>query len=228
MLRGANEKTPPVQPRRHMQTRFYTDVWVGVVFRGILVAAMNCQSCGAPLNPVEGRNYFCCTYCHTFHFPTELKDSADRITPLSERSDLECSTCQIPLTAGGLDDVRVVYCEKCRDILVNSQAFAQLMAARRGNYKGAEVDPEPLNPEELNQRRECPQCGRLMEVHPYYGPGNVVIDSCVACMHLWLDHGEIAAIESSPGLRQPPKGLEPPKPVRLADPEWGHQGLFFM
>jgi Zn-finger nucleic acid-binding protein len=38
-----------------------------------------------------------------------------------------------------------------------------------------------------------------MDVHPYYGPGAVVLDSCARCTLIWLDHGEIAAIERAPG-----------------------------
>jgi Zn-finger nucleic acid-binding protein len=38
-----------------------------------------------------------------------------------------------------------------------------------------------------------------MDVHPYYGPGNVVIDSCSACDLIWLDHGELTQITDAPG-----------------------------
>jgi Zn-finger nucleic acid-binding protein len=38
-----------------------------------------------------------------------------------------------------------------------------------------------------------------MDVHPYYGPGNVVIDTCGKCGLVWLDHGEMAVIENAPG-----------------------------
>jgi Zn-finger nucleic acid-binding protein len=38
-----------------------------------------------------------------------------------------------------------------------------------------------------------------MTTHPYYGPGNVVIDNCPACAVIWLDHGELTAIRDAPG-----------------------------
>jgi Zn-finger nucleic acid-binding protein len=38
-----------------------------------------------------------------------------------------------------------------------------------------------------------------MDVHPYYGPGNVVIDTCIDCRVLWLDHGELRKIRDAPG-----------------------------
>ena len=40
-----------------------------------------------------------------------------------------------------------------------------------------------------------------METHPYYGPGNVVIDSCCGCGcgYVWLDHGELATLARAGG-----------------------------
>jgi hypothetical protein len=38
-----------------------------------------------------------------------------------------------------------------------------------------------------------------METHPYFGPGNVVIDSCAGCELIWLDFGELKQIVAAPG-----------------------------
>ena len=75
-----------------------------------------------------------------------------------------------------------------------------------------------------------------MEVHPYYGPGNVIIDSCTTCDFLWLDAGELRQISDAPGadrgVRKPPIPREPaPMPVSrgwldtTAEPDI--LGLFF-
>jgi Zn-finger nucleic acid-binding protein len=37
-----------------------------------------------------------------------------------------------------------------------------------------------------------------MDVHPYYGPGNAVIDTCGRCALIWLDHGELKVIVTAP------------------------------
>ena len=42
-----------------------------------------------------------------------------------------------------------------------------------------------------------------MEVHPYYGPGNIIIDSCQECQYVWLDHGELRTVERSEGGAEP-------------------------
>jgi Zn-finger nucleic acid-binding protein len=38
-----------------------------------------------------------------------------------------------------------------------------------------------------------------MDTHPYYGPGNVVIDNCGRCGLVWLDFGELDRIISAAG-----------------------------
>ena len=38
-----------------------------------------------------------------------------------------------------------------------------------------------------------------MSTHPYYGPGNIVIDSCEGCDAVWLDFGELTQITDAPG-----------------------------
>ncbi|GEM_PF-2293393 len=44
---------------------------------------------------------------------------------------------------------------------------------------------------------------KTTHAHPYYGPGNVVIDSCAECGYIWLDHGELSSVERSAGVREP-------------------------
>jgi hypothetical protein len=41
-----------------------------------------------------------------------------------------------------------------------------------------------------------------METHPYYGPGNIVVDTCSECGYLWLDHGEISRVENASFVRR--------------------------
>jgi Zn-finger nucleic acid-binding protein len=163
---------------------------------------MNCHNCGAPLRPIPGRAHFCCEHCHSFLFPAALPDSPDRITPLHESADdVACPVCLTNLTHGALDGARVLFCETCRGILLESDALADVVGRRRADYEGADVTPVPLDRSLLERRVGCPHCGRNMEVHPYYGPGNAVIDSCARCRLVWIDSGELAAIERAPGRR---------------------------
>ncbi len=162
---------------------------------------MNCDNCGAPLTAVKGRDYLCCAYCTTFHFPTPLADSADGLKPLGEADGSECPVCRAALSTGAISDCQVLYCSKCRGVLATNDDFASIIRWKRANWEGATSKPVPINQEEFERSVECPRCGKSMDVHPYYGPGSVVIDSCGQCRVVWLDHGEIAAIESAPGRR---------------------------
>ena len=50
-----------------------------------------------------------------------------------------------------------------------------------------------------------------MATHPYYGPGNVVLDSCGACDLVWLDFGELKQIVDAPGKDRSTRQM--PRPV---------------
>lgn len=157
---------------------------------------MNCKNCGAPLAYLWARACFHCEYCDTYSFPQE---SADGVTVLGEESDTRCPACEEPLQTAAVAQVPVLYCIKCRGILAQQDRFLDLVTYLR-TYASGPVDlPTPIDPGELRRRVPCPHCGRMMEAHPYYGPGNVVIDSCVACGVIWLDHGELRKIRNAPG-----------------------------
>jgi len=53
-----------------------------------------------------------------------------------------------------------------------------------------------LSREEPQRGIACPACHQLMDTHPYYGPGNVVINDCGGCGLVWLDFGELDRILS--------------------------------
>ena len=53
-----------------------------------------------------------------------------------------------------------------------------------------------------------------METHPYYGPGNVIIDSCARCEFVWLDFGELKQIADAPGAD---RGVRKPPPLDTSD-----------
>ena len=179
------------------------------------------------MKPVEGRNYLKCGYCHSFIFPTELEDSADRITPLHERGNIDCPVCGEHLVAGAFDNKRIAYCERCRGVLIPNEVFGQVVRDRRRRYKGSDESPVPIDPRQYDRRLDCPRCNRKLEVHPYHGPGSVVIDSCASCHLIWLDHGEIAAIERAPGQRVPATSTYQPSihPIAEQSPQDRHIDL---
>jgi len=155
-----------------------------------------CENCGAAMELVRGRDYFCCPYCGSFAFPER---SDDGLVVLGEAAELACPICSQPLTTASVSEVRVLHCPACRRVLVRQESFSTLVKLIRAEAT-VHLDPlRPLNRQELEREIACPSCGAVMDTHPYYGPGNVVIDHCTRCRLIWLDYGELAEIRDAPG-----------------------------
>ena len=121
---------------------------------------MKCDNCGAPLTLLNGRDYFYCDYCATFHYPPAADASDNDIAPLGERTEMPCPICRVNLSAGRLEGRRVAFCETCRGVFVSNDDFSDIIQAQRGRYTGPTDKPVPVNPGELNRRLDCPACGK--------------------------------------------------------------------
>ena len=169
---------------------------------------MNCRNCAAPMELFDRRRYFFCGHCGTFEF-LERAD-LEGVQVLERAADaLPCPLCRAPLARALLDGRHAVqYCEQCRGVLLERAVFATAVAGRRARAAGPGSQPAGLDRKELERRVVCPSCHKMMEVHPYYGPGNVIIDTCAACDLVWLDFGELRQIADAPGLD---RGQVPPE-----------------
>ena len=161
----------------------------------------------------ERRRYYFCSFCGTFHFietPAE-----DGIRVLAEPSARACPLCRAPLVKALLDDdYSVEHCEQCRGVLIARTPFAEAIGRRRSRESGPPAPPVPIDDRELKRRLLCPSCRAEMLVHPYYGPGNVIIDSCSRCDLIWLDYGELKQITDAPGRD---RGRKPPVDISEGD-----------
>jgi Zn-finger nucleic acid-binding protein len=160
---------------------------------------MNCRNCGAAMELFERRRYYFCTFCGTFSFIETPAVEGVRVLerPAAARS---CPLCTAPLVKALLDDVySVEHCEQCRGLLVARATFAEAIPLRRAREPGPPAAPVPLDTRELKRVIDCPSCRAQMDVHPYYGPGNVVIDTCARCDLIWLDSGELQQITDAGG-----------------------------
>lgn len=162
---------------------------------------MNCRNCGGPLSWTPGASVRECGFCGSYQ-PLELaQDVADRVAWLGTTSERPCPKCDQPLEQIALDKTPAEACSQCHGLLVPGEAFAAVVRDRRATYRGAEVMPTPLDTEQLSGGVDCPDCGHSMDRHCYGGPGNQIIDSCGACGLVWLDSGELSAIETAVGRR---------------------------
>jgi Zn-finger nucleic acid-binding protein len=153
---------------------------------------------------VPGREYLQCEYCRSLVFAADNPLTVDRITPEGAELEAECPTCEKPLLTGTIEDRPVLYCGGCYGLLLKNQDFGIVTRQRRARRVGCEAEAvKPLDPAQYDRQISCPNCRSRMEVHPYYGPGNVVIDSCHQCQYVWLDHGELRTVERAEGGREP-------------------------
>lgn len=144
------------------------------------------------------RRYRFCTYCGTFTFIDAPAVAGVRV--LARDDGRPCPRCASPMERSLLDDRHAVeHCETCRGLLIERAHFADAVTRRRASAAGPGVAPVPLDRRQLEHRASCPSCREKMDVHPYYGPGNVVIDTCTPCSLVWLDFGELQQITDAPG-----------------------------
>lgn len=159
---------------------------------------MNCQNCGAAMTLFREREYYFCEYCGTFHFPSVSKDGVRLLGDAPD--DVACPVCRVRLQFAALADRYHGYqCENCQGLLIDRLSFKEAVHSRRAWTNTPPEQPQPLNREELTRQIHCPTCSATMKAHPYFGPGNIVIDTCDHCHWIWLDYGELARAVNAPG-----------------------------
>jgi Zn-finger nucleic acid-binding protein len=158
---------------------------------------MDCVNCGAPLVVQGDGDWFRCEYCGSVRFPAESADGV-RILGLAEPG-ADCTVCYQPLSRASIDGCAGLYCGQCGGVLLDQSLFRQIVARHRARARGPADAPKPMDRDQLRRQIHCPQCGRVMDAHPYFGPGNIVIDRCSRCNRVWLDHGELRTIINAPG-----------------------------
>ncbi len=166
---------------------------------------MECKRCGAPMVLRHSQGYPClfCEYCGASHFP---KLSLQSVRPpeavevvTTKPGKLPCPLCHERLAEALIDDLPGWRCKKCRGILINQEIFWEIVKTRRAYGGGSPERPKPLVKWELKRKLSCPQCGKKMETHPYYGPGRFIVQTCRFCKLIWLDYGEFGKAIRAPG-----------------------------
>jgi Zn-finger nucleic acid-binding protein len=138
-----------------------------------------------------GKESLNCEYCGNVYFPQKNEDG---VRVLGEPSELACPVCAVPLLAAAFNGQRLLYCNRCRGMLIQMDVFVTLLHNLHAHGEGAAVVLPPPDPKGLERQTDCPQCHHRMDTHFYAGPGNVIIDDCSQCHLNWLDYGELTRI----------------------------------
>ncbi|MBZ5611951.1 MAG: zf-TFIIB domain-containing protein [Acidobacteriia bacterium] len=156
---------------------------------------MNCPSCGAGMRLETDREFFLCEYRGSVYFP---EANSDGVRVLGEPAALACPACAIALVHASVGDGRILYCTRCRGMLIPMDRFMAIIQDLRSHRQTAVVPARPPDWTDLERHIRCPQCGQNMDAHPYGGGGGVIIDACDSCSLDWLDYGELERIADAP------------------------------
>lgn len=138
-----------------------------------------------------------CSHCSTMICPDPAADGL-RVVGDARHS---CPVCRQALIGAVMDDrTTVELCERCKGLLMARRAFSETLVARRRAADTPSVTPAPADRAQLQRRIACPNCAAPMIADWYYGPGNIVIDTCPACDIVWLDAGELRRAIDAPGV----------------------------
>jgi len=165
---------------------------------------MTCPSCGAPMHLVGDKEYLRCDYCASVHFP-DLNSEGVRI--LDEPAGVLCPVCELQLVHAAIAGQRMLYCTHCHGMLISMGCFAGVIQDLRAGREASAITLHATDFRDLERRILCPQCGQMMDTHPYGGPGNIVIDDCERCSLNWLDYGELQRIVRAPDRRYNTQGI---------------------
>lgn len=161
-----------------------------------------CNQCSRQMQPVHGQNHLACYDCNTFSFPISGPTEIYTAHCTGKATAFQCPKCyDNDLQVGILHGTQVATCKNCRGFVIDSNSFGALATTMRDQYQGPEDKPVMVDQYALSEIVNCPACFNPMHSHPYHGPGNAVINSCIACELTWLDYGELGTIIRAPGQR---------------------------
>jgi Zn-finger nucleic acid-binding protein len=99
-------------------------------------------------------------------------------------------------------DVFVDACPKCKGMFLDRGELKKIESAHERDYKemmSRMPDLVAQAYERARQRAErepnCPKCGSEMEIREYAYCSQVMINKCIKCAGIWLDQGEVEALE---------------------------------
>lgn len=139
------------------------------------------------------RGLFVCDYCESQATPPLDDDGVLLLGPAKEK----CPICQSGLSSGSLESFDLLFCERCRGMLIPMDDFQPLVAALRAHRGAPTSFLAPRSSADADRALKCPKCGAAMDGHPYGGGGNVNVDTCEACEAIWLDGGELRKVASA-------------------------------
>ena len=140
------------------------------------------------------RGCWVCPYCESEWAPETNIDGVQVL----DAAAVDCPICAVKLSKARLLDYGLLYCQTCQGMLIQMGDLVPLTDDLRASRGSPDYIGRPPDPKQLDRRINCPRCSQTMDTHQYFGPGNVIIDTCEPCEVHWLDRGELKRIAFAP------------------------------
>ena len=150
---------------------------------------MNCPRCAFAMEAAGKPEY-----CKQCGYQVSI-ETGDGVVVVGEKIEAICPSCRAPLLSAQIEEETVACCGQCGGFLAEMESFRVIVAKRRSCHSSGEKCTEPFDPAELERVLSCPRCKQPMDTHPYFGGGNVVVNTCERCSVIWLEAGKLALIE---------------------------------
>lgn len=100
------------------------------------------------------------------------------------------------------DDIAVDECQECHGIWLDAGELEKVQESMEHDHSG-ELKNIPdfairayrMAKAKRESELECPICGRPMDKNEYGYCSQIIIDVCSVCQGIWLDKGELEALE---------------------------------
>jgi Zn-finger nucleic acid-binding protein len=148
---------------------------------------MHCENCGGSVLGGTANNNLRCDFCEASRCEKVLRKVAARIKLLRGSTDVECPGCSQELRLGKLSKSKVLHCTHCRGLLMTTGTLREMVRQQRSKQPRVGPAPQAVAGTAFRRSVACPQCTMLLELHPYHGPGQVMIESCGRCNLVWFD-----------------------------------------
>ena len=99
-------------------------------------------------------------------------------------------------------DIQVDECGKCHGIWLDAGELQRIESTKERDYsEELKRIPDPvarayeMARQRSEKERACPSCGKTLERREYGYCSRITVDSCPGCNGIWLDRGELSALE---------------------------------
>ena len=116
------------------------------------------------------------------------------IDPVDQMS-LSCPLCKIDLVRWSYEGLNINQCGSCRGVLVVEGRLGGIQAKRERSRAQLETELGETRGRDTRKIVHCPECSSAMEKRIVKRPHSFAIDCCDDCGLVWLDGGELAALQ---------------------------------